>query len=243
MNTPSAAKSEKNLTGRVTEELRSRVQLEKYLPGEKLPTEKALIAELGVSRTVLREAIAGLKVEGVLKSRQGAGVFVTKHATDKSDNTLPGKPPLTISDVIEFLEIRASIEIGAAELAAERCSPAQEADILDCFNQFKQRVQSGENSEREDYEFHLAIARATNNPRFVEFLSNIGCQSIPRSRLRSEANVAYDRKLEHRILREHKKIMDAILDHDPESARRAMRLHLVKGADRYRSLVRQVQSK
>lgn len=230
-----------SLSKKVITELRERITSGALNPGDKLPTEHKLIDEFGVSRTVIREAIAGLKVDGLVDSRQGAGVFVLKPTKKAETLSLLHDNPKTIASVIEALELRSAVEIGAAELAAKRCSPAQEAEIFDRYNAFRSKVVAAEVSEEEDFAFHVAIAQATNNKRFVEFLTLIGRNTIPRSKLRVEANLPRDAAVEERILSEHKAIMEAIIDRDAESAREAMRHHLSEGESRYRTLARQAQ--
>ena len=198
--------------------------------------------EFGVSRTVIREAISGLKADSLLASRQGSGVYVLPPPQQSSTLALLSEDPATISSVIESLELRTAVETEAAQLAARRCSPAQEEELYTRYNAFRKKVEAGEISEDEDFAFHVAIAEATNNKRFVEFLTLIGRKTIPRSQLRVEANLPLDRSTEERILIEHKTIMEAIVDHNPEAARIAMHNHLTKGGERYRSLARLAQS-
>ncbi|MCA0872982.1 FadR family transcriptional regulator [Seohaeicola saemankumensis] len=233
----------RNLTQEVVEALRKRIHSGELVPGDKLPTEQMLIAEYGVSRTVIREAISGLKADGLLNSRQGAGVFVQEPSRQDEAIALLSGNPKTIASVIEALELRAAVEIGAAELAAQRCSPAQEAEIFSRFSAFRQKVLAGERSEDEDFAFHVAIAEATNNRRFVDFLTLMGRNTIPRSELREKANLNRDPDLENRILAEHKALTDAIADRKPEAAREAMRVHLNQSAERYRVLARKAQEK
>lgn len=236
-----ARKPRRNLTQEVVEALRQRIRSGELTPGDKLPTEQKLIAEYGVSRTVIREAISALKADGLLSSRQGAGVFVCEPSRQEAALALLSEHPTTIASVIEALELRSAVEIGAAELAAQRCSPAQEAEIFSRFNAFRAKVQAGQRSEEEDFAFHVAIAEATNNRRFVEFLTLLGRNIIPRSELREKAGLPRDPEVEERILQEHRQLMDAISARDPAAAGDAMRQHLVNGAARYRALARRAQ--
>jgi len=234
-------KPRQNLTQKVIDALKQRISDGDIKPGDKLPTEQKLTTEFSVSRTVIREAISGLKADGLLTSRQGAGVFALE--PKKKDETLAllSENPKTIASVIEALELRAAVEIGAAELAAQRCSPGQEADIYARFNAFKKKVETCEVSEQEDFAFHVAIAEATNNRRFVDFLTLLGRNTIPRSELRQKADLQPDPEIEQGILTEHRDLLDAIAARDPARAREAMRIHLSEGAERYRTLARLVQ--
>lgn len=241
MSTKTPVKPRQNLTQKVISALRERIEGGELVPGDKLPTEQKLIVEYGVSRTVIREAISGLKADGLLVSRQGAGVFVIESKKSSETLALLSENPKTISSVIESLELRTAVEIGAVELAAKRCSPAQEAEIYARFNAFKKKVVAGELSEEEDFAFHLAITEAANNKKFVEFLTLLGRNTIPRSQLRVKAKLQKDPALEGRILNEHQAIMEAVVRHDVGAACEAMRVHLSEGAERYRALARMVQ--
>ncbi|MEH6633073.1 MAG: FadR/GntR family transcriptional regulator [Halopseudomonas aestusnigri] len=242
MVSKAAERPKQNLTQKVVTELRKRIGGGGFGPGDKLPTELKLVEEFGVSRTVIREAISGLKADGLLASRQGAGVFVLKPKAPQDTLALLSENPTTISSVIEALELRTAVEIGAAGLAAIRCSPAQEADIYTKFSAFKAKVMAGEVSEVEDFAFHVAIAEASNNKRFVDFLTLLGRSNIPRSQLRIKANLPLDATVEEQILLEHKDILEAIADRDSAAAREAMDVHLTRGVKRYRALARIVQT-
>lgn len=231
----------KNLTQVVAGQLKRRILEGGLRAGEKLPTEKQLTQEFGVSRTVIREAISGLKQDGLVASRQGSGVFVFDPPQNTETLTFLSQNPRTIANVIEALELRASVEIGAAELAAQRCSPAQEAKIFTCFQKFKECVSKGEISEDADFAFHVAIAEAANNPRFSEFLTLLGRNTIPRSELRKKAGLTTDPEVERQILQEHLALLDAITARDSQAAGAAMRAHLIKGAERYRAIARIAQ--
>lgn len=227
------------LTHRVIAELRQKIVSGALKPGDKLPTEPALIRHFGVSRTVIREAIAGLRADGLVEPRQGVGVFVLEAPASNSELPLLTLPTRKISDIIESLELRTAVEVEAAGLAAVRCSPAQEAEIHSRLKDFEARVKAGDATDAEDFAFHVAVAEAANNQQFKEFLAFLGRRTIPRSQLRravgdSVRPLASDEKL----YREHCAIFEAILARDPAAARDAMRRHLAGSMDRYRALMR-----
>lgn len=240
-STQDSKKPRQSLTEKVAQTLKQKIRDGEIVPGDKLPTEQQLTVEFGVSRTVIREAISGLKVDGLVVSRQGAGVFALEPTKKDETLALLSADPTTIPGVIEALELRAAVEIGAAELAAQRCSPGQEAGIYAQFSAFKKKVAMGEISEQEDFAFHVAIAEATNNRRFVDFLMVLGRNTIPRSELREKANLQPEPDIERQILHEHHALLDAIVSRDPDRASAAMRSHLNEGAERYRALARRVQ--
>ncbi len=227
-----------SLTQRVAAELREAITSGKFLPGDKLPTEPALVQEFGVSRTVIRESIAALRADGMVDSRHGVGVFVNEPPA-APHRGLPPRAISKISDMLEELELRNAVEMEAAALAAQRRSPAQEAKLMEKMMEFDALSQEGAVTSEADFEFHLAIARATNNDRFELFLRELGRHTIPRENLR--ASLRDTGPLPNRdaaLSREHRKIADAISNRDPDAARAAMRQHLDGSAERYRQLLK-----
>ncbi len=229
----------RNLTETVIAGLRQRIGSGALRPGDRLPTEPALAAEFGVSRTVIREAVANLRADGLLDSRHGVGVFVQAPSTGGDLLRLPPVAATSISEVIEELELRSAVEIEAAGLAAQRASPGQEAEILAHFRRLADLVHEGAETAEADFAFHVAIARATNNRRFEGFLSQLGRRTIPRERLREAIGRAMpDREAE--LLAEHRDVAEAIGQHNPAAAREAMRAHLLGSLERYRALAREL---
>nr|MDX8318974.1 FadR/GntR family transcriptional regulator [Agrobacterium sp. rho-8.1] len=232
-------RSSENLVARVSKILRDSIQCGEFKPGERLPSEAKLTREHGVSRTVVREAISALRSDGLVKARQGAGVFVleTPHQEIFPFQNLNYE---RISSVIELLELRTGVEVEAAALAAMRRSPQQEEKIIDCHREILARLERGEPTTAADFALHLAIADAANNPRFREFLAMIGSGVIPRAALqagRDTSSGGYIAKLHG----EHSAIIDAISNGDEDGAREAMRRHLRGSQARYRAILRQPQ--
>lgn len=223
------------LVVRVANALRSSILAGDYRPGDKLPSEARLTEAHGVSRTVVREAIAALRSDGLVEPRRGAGVFVLEPAE------VPGLPfqnvdHARISSIIELLELRAAVEMEAAGLAATRRSPAQEEAIIDRHRAVGACIAEGAATSAADFALHMAIAEATNNPRFAEFIALMGQNAIPRAALsdaKGDASKAYLAQLHE----EHGRIVTAISNGDAEGAREAMRAHLQGSQRRYRALL------
>lgn len=232
------AQQRRNLSERVVKDLGRQIQNGDYAAGDKLPSEPVLVERFGVSRTVIREAVAALRAEGLVEPRHGSGVYVLGPKPDPAGGmALFNQVSERISDIIEELEIRMGIEVEAAGLAALRASPAQEADIQHCLEEFARLVETGESTADADFAFHLSVAAATNNRRFRAFLEHIGKRVIPRIQFRSVmggVDPLPNRDLI--LLAEHDAIVEAILQRDPEAAREAMRCHLLGGIKRYRTL-------
>ncbi len=225
------------LVVQVRDVIRGQIAMGTYKPGDRLPSEAQLTQEFSVSRTVVREAIAALRSEGLVAPRQGAGVFVLEPVT-------PEAPPFRnidlarVSSLIEMLELRTAVEGDAAGFAALRHSPAQEEKILECFDAFRALAQRGEPTAEADFAFHMAIAAATNNPRFQEFLQMLGPNLIPRRAVSDSAETAAPADYLRLLDAEHEAIVAAIQSGDEDGARTAMRSHLKNSQARYRAVLR-----
>lgn len=215
--------------------LRQRIVTGELVPGMKLPTESQLTVQFGVSRTVIREAIAALAAEGSVQSRQGAGVYVLASATS-TFNSIGGEGSNKISVALNVLEVRMGIEIEASGLAAVRRSASQEAAIHEAWNEFGRLLKAGNPTGRTDFAFHRAIAAATNNPFYMEVLDALGSRTIPcdvASPWGTESVLTYE--YQAGLHEEHRHILTAISSQDADAAREAMRDHLSRSQDRYRT--------
>jgi len=227
-----AAPREK-LSIRIVSALRTRLLSGEVPPGQKLPSEVQLTEQFGVSRTVVREAIAMLAADGLVESRQGAGVFVVNHPAS-TFGTLAAEMGNSVSTALNVLEVRLAIEVESAALAAVRRNPSQQAKIEEAFFEFEQLLRMGDATGPADFAFHRAIAAATSNPFYVEMLEALGQRAIPcdvTSPWTTELIQSFDYQRGLQV--EHKAILDAIIAGDADGARAAMRLHLGRSQTRY----------
>jgi GntR family transcriptional repressor for pyruvate dehydrogenase complex len=142
-----------------------------------------------------------------------------------------------LADVLNVMELRLAVEVQAAGLAAERASRKQLASIRAAWRAVDDALQRGEGAVAEDFAFHRAIAEATGNDQFPRFLAYLGSHVIPRQSVRLDMDTPAERRLYlERIQVEHARIVTAISDKDVAEARRAMRDHLTRSLDRYRTL-------
>lgn len=233
-NAPGARR---NLVQTVGDELRRAIRDGEIKPGDKLPSEAGMTKRFNVSRTVVREAIASLRSDGLVEARHGVGVFVLNtHAP--AAGVFHAAETARISSIIEMLELRAAAEIEAAGLAAMRRSPAQEELVWERLADLDALMERGEPTTEADFAFHLAIAAATNNPRFEEFLHMMGKHVIPRASLQATGAERTPGDYLRQIQAEHRRIADAISGRDEQEAREAMRTHLKGSQQRYRNLIR-----
>lgn len=226
----------RNLTLEIAERIAAEITSGRLQPGARLPTEAEMVVSMGVSRTVVREAVAALRAEGLVMTRQGAGAFVAEDATRRPFRlALAGLPSL--QSVLDVMELRAGIETESAALAAERATPAACARIERVLDEIDAAVRDGKTAADEDFVFHCAIAEATGNAQFAHFLAYLGRIIIPRQSVRVAASRLEGQQAYLEMIQgEHRAIFEAIRSGVPEAARAAMRRHLSSSQERYRQL-------
>ncbi|OZI30745.1 GntR family transcriptional regulator [Bordetella genomosp. 10] len=237
MEKPSRARS--RLTDVVIEALSKRLDDRTYRSGDKLPSEHALCEEFQVSRTVVREAVASLRLSGQLVSKPGIGVFVTEDRERPIDFAVEpaGADPRW---ALHIMELRAGLEIEACGLAAERRSAADLSAIVEAFDAFNRASRDREAAVKADYAFHLAIARASNNPHFPALLQAAVGDVIQDLNIKHGGKTPAELEAyEARNAVEHEAILTAIMRRDPGAARAAMSRHLGDSIARYRKLLSQ----
>jgi GntR family transcriptional regulator, transcriptional repressor for pyruvate dehydrogenase complex len=225
-----------NRTGQLIDILRSEIRARKLQPGERLPTEQDLVARFQVSRTVVREAIASLRAEGLVITRQGAGAFIAEGAATRPFRIVSDELR-SLTEVLNVMQLRLAVELEAAGTAAENRDARAINELGRCLDVIDDAIRAGEAAIEEDFAFHFAIAAATGNPQFERFMRFLGSVIIPRQTLRVGMDDAGERRAYlTQIQVEHRTIYAAIRDASAEDARRAMRLHLEHARDRYKRL-------
>lgn len=189
----------------------------RYVPGDRLPSERGLADSFGVSRPTIRDAMIALEFQGLVEARQGSGVYVTTRGKPEED--------VTEAEVsaLELIEARRLFEGEACALAAavsDEHIAGLERIARDLTN-----LAATEDGERLEHDFHLAVAHATRNAAIVAAVEEIwtlrrqfpDCSSqLRRVRLADPKSFAED----------HHRIVAALRDRDPKEARRAIHDHL-----------------
>ena len=232
---PLRARRSPSLTQQLVERLTEQIRGGELAPGAKLPTEAAIIAAHGVSRTVVREALSRLQAGGLTDTHHGIGTFV-REGVSGADFRIDPAQLATIVEVLALLELRMSMETEASGLAAYRRSEHQLIEMRSALDSFASGADSGGQSVDHDFQFHRQIALATGNRYFSELMGYLGTMIIPRTRLNT-ADLAKEDRSEYlrRVHREHQEIYDAIARQDADAARAAMRTHLANSRERLRT--------
>ncbi len=236
MRESAANNDEPTLADRVTKLLVDQIRSGYYPVNARLPTEKFMTEQYGVSRTVVREAISRLKSEGLVDTRQGSGTIVLDPKAAQvfrlaRDEANPA------AGVVRIIELRRGIEAEMAALAAERRTAAQMNVIRRALKAIDRAVEEGGDGVEADLEFHLAISRAAGNPYFTELLSMLthalqDAIRITRTNEARRADLAAD------VRAEHEAIAAAIEARDPGAAREAAHAHMQRTATRIQQVDR-----
>ena len=231
---PRVRRKHRSLAQELVTELSQRIRDGVIKRGDKLPTESAIMEEQGVSRTVVREALSRLQASGLVETRHGIGTFVLDTPSPSGFRIDPATI-VTLRDVLAILELRISLEVESAGLAAQRRSAEQLTAMRAALDALGYSAAREGDAVASDFQFHLLIAEATGNRYFTDIMSHLGTSIIPRTRLNS-ARIAQDDQQHYlaRLSREHEQIFEAIARQDSDAARAAMRLHQTNSRERLR---------
>ena len=231
----------RSLTHELARRLTADITAGNFASGARLPTEQEIIAATGVSRTVVREAFAALRAQGLIVTRQGVGAFVADNSSRPF--RIDAEELRNLRKALEVMELRTGVEIEAAGLAAARASVADRRRITAAYGAINSAIARDEAAVDEDFAFHLAVAAASANPQFVKFLQYLGHLIIPRQIVGGTIRSRGERRLYlQRIQREHRDIRDAILRGAVAQARAAMRRHLLNSRRRYQKLASELEA-
>ena len=223
---------ERKLSRGLFEQLSEQIKSGRLAAGARLPTEEELSRAARVSRTVVREAVAALRADGLVVTRQGVGAFVSA-APQQAPFRIDQEGMRSIQDVLHVMELRLGVEIESAGLAAERATRPQLRGIAVALEAMARAAVQGKDAIDQDLELHSAIAEATGNPQFPRFLQFIGRHLIPRRIVSGMPQSMGGREAYLKLLQgEHRAIVDAIQQRDPKAAREAMRRHLTRSVER-----------
>lgn len=210
----------RTLSQAVTAAVLERIRAGELRPGDRLPTEKGLMAEYGVGRNAAREAVQALVAMGVVDVRPGRGATVLAIEGGVMDtatvSALLGDQ--TIDDLYEF---RRLLEIEIAERAAERATDEDLAETEAVLARFRRAHERGEPTSELDDEFHAALARSSHNALYITVLDAISGLIASARRLTWSVPWAVER-----AIAEHDEILAAVSAHDPAAAAEVMRRHL-----------------
>jgi GntR family transcriptional regulator, transcriptional repressor for pyruvate dehydrogenase complex len=223
------AKSLEGSTDQVVSHIKNLIERGNLRPGDRLPAERDLAAQIGVSRPTVRVGLHALAAMGVVRSRHGSGTYIPD-----GPPTL-GSEPLSLLAALhgftreEMYEARRLLEVGAAGLAAERATPDQLATLADEVSNLFAALDDPLRFLVHDIKFHREVAAASGNPIIAALVEMVS--ALYYDHRRETAQQASDRDLKE-AAELHRRIYQAIRAHDMEAARTAMNEHLIRASAR-----------
>ncbi len=211
-----------SITDQAVQQIKNEILSGAYKIGDRIPTEKDLCQQLGVGRSTVREALRMLKALGFIEVKQGKGAFIIKTSED-SDEKIRDWFSKNKIELIDFIQVRMSLEPLAVRLFIERASNEQINNIERILVLFENATESGNALDLAllDEAFHTAIAEASGNNLLI-MLNRTIVEFFREYRVRSFAV----KKNIKNALEPHRKIMQAIRARDPDAAAQAMIDHL-----------------
>jgi GntR family transcriptional regulator, transcriptional repressor for pyruvate dehydrogenase complex len=213
---------EPRLSDKVADLLLETIVSKGLRPGDRLPSERELGEQFGVSRTVIREAVRALAAKGVIDARTGSGLRVSavgpSAVAESMQLFLLGSTSL---DYGKVHEVRTIIEVQAAQVAAERADEDDLADLRSVCSRMAEVLEDRDAAAQADVDFHRDVADCAHNELYGVMLDSI---SGPLLDVRRETMALAGRARE--ALDDHERILERIEAHDAIGAREAMREHL-----------------
>ncbi|CAM2196077.1 GntR family transcriptional regulator, transcriptional repressor for pyruvate dehydrogenase complex [Paraburkholderia kururiensis] len=224
--------SERKATGlpeQIYTDILNRILEGEYKEGDRLPTEHALAERFETSRPTVREALARLRADGIVVTRHGSGTTVAR----RPDPDVRRFAPLeTLSDIRRCYEFRVVTEAGAAALAAQQAEPEDIEAIQQAWDDLERVVETQGIGAKDDFTFHLAVARASRNQFFITVMSFIEEQIVFSMNLSRNLSLVKTIERQRMVQAEHLAVLEAIRRHDAAGAADAMRRHLENARDR-----------
>lgn len=211
---------EPRLSDKVADMMLKTILSRRLQPGERLPSERELGEQFGVSRTVVREAVRALAAKGLIEVRSGSGLRVAAVDAAAVSESMSLFLHGSTLDYPKVHEIRATLEVQMAGAAAARRTEADVESLTEACKRVEASIDDVETAAVNDVEFHREIARATHNELYLVLLDSIGEAQVEVRRGNLAAGGTEETMLHHR------RILEAIVAGDPERARKAMHAHL-----------------
>lgn len=212
--------ADKRLYHKVANQLLELIDSGVFPPGSRLPGERDLAEKFGVSRVSIREAEIALQAQGRIEIKVGSGAYVLD-GSDQPTNGLPKVGPF------ELTEARALFEAESAALAAPIITDEAIEELEGYISVMSGKGSNDMTPEAADEAFHMAIARATNNPAIIFVIGSMWKMRTEAAQLQKVYRSVCDRDTTHRE-DEHQSILDALKQRDSAAARVAMRAHFTR---------------
>lgn len=209
-----------NVPDAVAGALRERILNGTHAPGDRLPGNRELAVNFGVSMGSVREAISTLSAEGLIETRAGRGTYVARGVDTHAAHLIPDDM-LARKSVEDLIEAREILELQLVALAAQRASAAQVATLARLVDEMDAAVHNPARYSSVDVTFHLALAEAAGNQVLSEAMANIRASLKREMELSAEVGARRHGDLQFSA-DSHRRVVAAIVAGDPDAARQEM---------------------
>ena len=206
----------------IIRQIRQLITSGKLKPGDRLPPERQLAEQLGTGRGHVREAIKKLEFYGILKTYAQSSTVVANLGVQLIEGLIANVLNIEKDDFKSFLEARMVLEVSLARFCAERIGEMQLRRLAQALDNYRIKVQKGEDAINEDLVFHLKIAENSENA----VLRSMAAILIPEINALSRRFETCKDGRPKEALKEHEAIFDAIRHKNPEDAANAMARHI-----------------
>jgi GntR family transcriptional repressor for pyruvate dehydrogenase complex len=205
----------------VANQIKTLISEGKLKPGDRLPPERELIKQFGVSRPSLREALNSLMAMGFLEVKQAKRTYIKSVASERMEDPLSLLIKTDTQKIFDLIEVRKAMEAWGASQAAQRATEEDVKRLESIIEEMEKAIEEGRDWDKEDADFHLAIAQATHNMVQIHIMSTM--YDLLRE---SVAKLFTDKVKMKKLFQQHDRILNAIKNHSPEKARERTLEHL-----------------
>lgn len=209
------------LSDEVANQIKNLISEGKLKPGDRLPPERELIKQFGVSRPSLREALNSLVATGFLEIKPSKRTFVRSVASERMEDPLSFLIKTDTQKIFDLIEVRKAMEVWGASQAAQRATEEDIKRLESILEEMEKAIEEGRDWDKEDADFHLAIAQATHNMVQTHIMSTL--YDLLRE---SVAKLFTDKTKMKKLFMQHSRILSAIKNRSPDKARERTLEHL-----------------
>ncbi|MEK7017579.1 FadR/GntR family transcriptional regulator [Bacillus sp. FSL R9-9410] len=195
-------------------------------PGDKLLPVHQLAEQFQVGRSAVREALSALRAMGLIEMKQGEGTYVRNFDPSSLTKSLNNKLLMKKEDILNLLEVRKVLEVGAVRAAAAKRTEANLQNMKYWLDEMAKSIGDEKAGEKADFHFHMGIAESSHNNILLELMNHVS-EMIAETIGESRRIILYgEQTTSERLLEEHQSIYNAVLKQDVELAQQAMLNHL-----------------
>lgn len=197
-------------------------------PGDKIESVNQLAENFSVSRSAVREALSALRAMGLIEMKQGEGTYIRQFDSSMLQIPIYAAVLMKKEDIKNLLEVRKILEVGVVESAAKKRTAEDLIDIKKALDEMEVATGDEELGEKADFNFHMAIAKASHNDLLINLMNNVSEMMVTTMRETRRLWLFSKHSTWERLYQEHKMIFEAIESQNVEAAKETMLNHLLK---------------